>query len=136
VPRSVHAPCIALFGVDCWVEDWKHRCKSIASDSTAKDASANMHWPPHPPKRSREQVQIAPMLVDAASAAVMFGVSKRSFHRLRKRSDFPQNATVVFGPRCVRYRLEALQAFAQSFASASQAEPGQLRRCRRIRSTP
>ena len=135
MPRSVHAPCIALFGVDCRVEDWKHRCKSIASDSTAKDASANMHWPPHPPKRSREQAQIAPMLVDAASAAVMFGVSKRSFHRLLKRTDFPQNATVVFGPRCVRYRREALQAFALSFASAPLSEPEQLKRSRHMRTT-
>jgi len=94
-----------------------------------------MHWPGHAPKRSRERAHIAPILVDAAGAAVMFGVSKRSFHRLRKRRDFPEDATVVLGPRCVRYRLEALQAFAQSFASAPHSEPDQLKRGRRVRST-
>jgi len=88
------------------------------------------------PKRSREIASFAPILVSAVGAAVMLGVSKRSFHRLRKRRDFPHNATVVFGPRCVRYRREALQAFAQSFASAPQGEPEQLKRGRRIRSTP
>jgi len=66
----------------------------------------------------------------------MLGVSKRSFHRLRKRRDFPQNATVVFGPRCVRYRREALQAFALSFAPMPQSEPEQLKRGLRLRSTP
>ena len=88
------------------------------------------------PRRTQEIASIAPILVSAAGAAVMLGVSKRSFHRLRKRRDFPHNATIVFGPRCVRYRREALQAFAQSFASAPQGEPEQLKRGRRIRSTP
>ena len=102
-----------------------------------------MDWPPNVLKRNggeprctQEIASIAPILVSAVGAAVMLGVSKRSFHRLRKRRDFPQNATIVFGPRCVRYHREALQAFAQSFASAPQGEPEQLRRGRRLRSTP
>jgi hypothetical protein len=66
---------------------------------------------------------------------VRAGVRGRSFHRLRKRNDFPQSATVVLGPRCVRYRREALQAFALSFASAPRGEPEQLTRARRICST-
>ena len=88
------------------------------------------------PRRSREIASFAPILVNAARAAAMLGVSKRSFHRLRKRRDFPHNATVVFGPRCVRYRFEALQTYAQSFASAPRGEPEQLKRGRRLRSTP
>ena len=87
-------------------------------------------------KRTQATLSIGPILVSAAGAAVMLGVSKRSFHRLRKRRDFPQNATVVFGPRCVRYRFEALLDFAQSFASAPRGEPEQLKRGRRICPTP
>jgi len=87
------------------------------------------------PRRTQEIASIAPILVDAAGAAIALCLSKRSFHRLRKRMDFPMNATVVLGRRCVRYRLEALQAFAQSLASAPQGEPEQLKRGRRIRST-
>jgi predicted DNA-binding transcriptional regulator AlpA len=86
-------------------------------------------------RRTQEIASFAPILVDAARAAVMLGVSKRSFHRLRKRRDFPQNATAVLGPRCVRFHVQALQAFAQSFASAPRGEPEQLTRARRIRST-
>jgi predicted DNA-binding transcriptional regulator AlpA len=88
------------------------------------------------PRRFREIASIAPILVSAAAAAVMLGVSKRSFHRLRKRNDFPRSATVVLGPRCVRYRREALQAFALSLASTPRGEPEQLKRGRRLRSTP
>lgn len=100
-----------------------------------------MDWPRNVLKRNarapeRTQVSIVPILVNATGAAAMLGVGKRSFHRLRKRSDFPRNATVVFGPRCVRYHRDALLAFAHSFASALQGEPEQLKRGRRIRSTP
>ena len=87
------------------------------------------------PKRTQQVALIAPILVNAARAAAMFGLSKRSFHRLRKRSDFPPNATAVLGPRCVRFHFQALQVFAQSFASAPKGEPEQLKRSRRIRST-
>jgi len=68
----------------------------------------------------------APILVDAPTAAATLWVSERAFHSLRKRSDFPQNATVVLGPRCVRFRLEALHTFALSLASAPRCEPRQL----------
>ena len=94
-----------------------------------------MPWHGHIPKRSQERAQTAPILVDAAGAAIALCLSKRSFHRLRKRIDFPTNATVVLGPRCVRYRLEALQAFAASLASEPQREPEQLQRSRHIRTT-
>jgi hypothetical protein len=130
-----HTTGITFFGVDCRGEDWKHGLASIICDSTARDASAKMPWHGHIPKRSQERAQTAPILVDAAGAAIALCLSKRSFHRLRKRMDFPTNATVVLGPRCVRYRLEALQAFAASLASEPQREPEQLRRSRRIRTT-
>jgi len=87
------------------------------------------------PKGTQHVALIAPILVNAAHAAAMFGVSKRSFHRLRKRPDFPPNATAVLGSRCVRFHFETLKAFAQSFASAPKGEPEQLKRSRRIRST-
>lgn len=67
----------------------------------------------------------APILVDAPTAAATLWVSKRAFHSLRKRSDFPQNATVVLGPRCVRFRLEALHTFALALASTPHSEPRQ-----------
>ncbi len=68
---------------------------------------------------------VAPILVDAPAAAAALGVSERAFHGLRKRSDFPRDATVVFGPHCVRFRLEALYAFAHFLASTAQIESGQ-----------
>jgi hypothetical protein len=67
----------------------------------------------------------APILVDAPTAAATLWVSERAFHTLRKRSDFPENATVVLGPRCVRFRLEALQTFALALASSPRCEPRQ-----------
>ncbi len=101
-----------------------------------------MDWPVNALKRNRDALKraqqvasIAPMLVNAARAAAMFGLSKRSFHRLRKRRDFPEDATVVFGPRCVRFHFETLKVFAQSFASAPMGEPEQLKSGRHIRLT-
>jgi hypothetical protein len=64
-----------------------------------------------------------PILVDLRGAAAAFAISKRAFQVLRKRSDFPENATVVLGPRCVRFRVEALQKFALSMASCPQISP-------------
>ena len=77
--------------------------------------------------RAAEQAPVAPILVDAPAAAAALGISERAFHSLRKRSDFPGDATVVFGPHCVRFRLEALHAFALVLASVTQiqrAQPG------------
>jgi hypothetical protein len=68
---------------------------------------------------------VAPILVDAIAAAAALGISERAFHGLRKRSDFPRDATVVFGPHCVRFRLEALHTFAHFLASTAQMENGQ-----------
>ena len=81
---------------------------------------------------SRERVRTicAAILVDAPTAAEALSISERRFHALRKREDFPPNATVVLGPRCVRFRLEALQAFALTLASVPSEEPEQLRRGR------
>lgn len=81
----------------------------------------------------RARASLVPILVDAATAAAALSISERAFHSLRKRSDFPQNATVVLGSRCVRFRLEALQTFALSLVSIPQRDPGQLRRSRRVR---
>ena len=68
---------------------------------------------------------LAPILVDAPTAAATLWVSEREFHSLRKRADFPRNATVVLGPRCVRFRLEALYTFALAMASTPPDEPAQ-----------
>jgi predicted DNA-binding transcriptional regulator AlpA len=83
--------------------------------------------------RDRARPMPEPILVDAPTAAATLSISKRAFHSLRKRLDFPQNATVVLGPRCVRFRLEALHTFALSLASTPRREPEQRPRSRGIR---
>ena len=65
------------------------------------------------------------ILLDLRGAAAAFSISKRLFQVLRKRADFPENATVVIGPRCVRFRVQALQHFALSMASSQQSSPRQ-----------
>jgi predicted DNA-binding transcriptional regulator AlpA len=73
----------------------------------------------------------ARFLVDAPTAAALLAISERAFHSLRKRSDFPQDATIILGPRCVRFRLDAVLAFAMSLVSPTpRSEPSQLRRSR------
>jgi predicted DNA-binding transcriptional regulator AlpA len=73
----------------------------------------------------------ARFLVDAPTAAALLAISERAFHSLRKRSDFPQDATIILGPRCVRFRLDAVLAFAMSLVSSTpRSEPSQLRRSR------
>ena len=74
-----------------------------------------------------------PILINASSAAAALSISKRAFHSLRKRPDFPKNATVVIGPRCVRFRPETLRAFILSLVKEPQGEPIQLRRSRKPR---
>jgi predicted DNA-binding transcriptional regulator AlpA len=64
----------------------------------------------------------APILINASAAAAMLSISKRAFYSLRKRSDFPQDVTVILGPRCVRFRLEALRAFAVALVVTPQRE--------------
>jgi len=72
------------------------------------------------------------ILVDARTAALALSISKRAFHSLRKRPDFPQDATVVLGPRCVRFRTEAIRAFALSLVCPPRGEPAQLQGSRKI----
>ena len=63
------------------------------------------------------------ILLDAPTAAAALSISERAFHQLRKRSDFPRHATVVLGPRCVRFRVEALHTFTLSLAEEPADEP-------------
>ena len=72
--------------------------------------------------RDGARTLLAPILVDALAAAAMLSISRRAFHSLRRQSDFPQDVTVVLGPRCVRFRLEALHAFAASLVVTPQRE--------------
>ena len=79
----------------------------------------------HPTNREGARTAFVPILVDAPTAAAVLSISERAFHTLRKRSEFPSDATVVLGPRCVRFRLEALYAFARSLALSPKIEPRQ-----------
>src|SRR5437879_13893820 len=54
---------------------------------------------------AHDRVRPPRFLVDAPTAAALLAISERAFHSLRKRSDFPQDATIILGPRCVRFRL-------------------------------
>ena len=89
-------------------------------------ALRNRDTPPEPERFPREAI-----LLDLRGAAAAFKISKRLFQALRKRADFPENATVVIGPRCVRFRVQALQQFALSMASSPQSSPRQGPRGRR-----
>ena len=92
--------------------------------SANRDSVSRMRETMHDGARAtRESI-----LVDAATAAAALSISQRTFQNLRKRSDFPQNATVVLGPRCVRYRLEALHTFVLDLASRPQGDAKHVRR--------
>lgn len=65
---------------------------------------------------------LVPILLDAPAAAAVLSISERAFHALRKRSDFPEDATVVLGARCVRFRFEALHIFARRLAAVANLE--------------
>jgi hypothetical protein len=93
-------------------------------------------WPPPKSKPAADRAVAPPLwlLVDARTAAAALSVSERTFHSLRKRSDFPQGATVVLGSRCVRFRLDALHAFVRSLSAAPLTEPEQLQQSRKGRS--
>lgn len=90
----------------------------------------NYMWPPPKSKPIVDRAIGPPvrLLVDAPTAAAAMSISERTFHSLRKRSDFPSGATVVLGTRCVRFRLDALRAFVSSLAAAPLSEPKQLQR--------
>ena len=100
-------------------------------------------WPPMSSKTARkhdlalgngdtpavpEPPRAEAILLDLRGAAAAFSISRRLFQVLRKRADFPENATVVLGPRCVRFRVQALQQFALSMASSPQSSPRQAPR--------
>jgi hypothetical protein len=91
-------------------------------------------WPPSETVHDRARATLAPILVDAPTAAAALSISERTFHSLRKRADFPQNATAVVGPRCVRFHVDALKAFAASLESTPPKGPRQLRASRKTRS--
>jgi hypothetical protein len=69
------------------------------------------------------------ILTDAPGAANLFTLSERGFHLLRKRSDWPPDAEVRLGPRCVRFRVDVLQRYAAELAGKGpvKGEPEQLR---------
>jgi len=79
----------------------------------------------------RERAPPVRFLVDAPTAAASLAISERAFHSLRKRSDFPQDATIILGPRCVRFRFDVLHTFAVSLVAIPQSEPRQLREARK-----
>jgi hypothetical protein len=75
------------------------------------------------------------ILVDAAGAADLLSLSERSFHDLRRREDFPADATIVLSQRAVRFRVEALHRYCAELAhkNVTQGEPEQLQRARQKR---
>ena len=101
----------------------------------SSEPSANRDTAGEARKTARDRARVAPVrfLVDAPTAATALAISERTFHSLRKRADFPQDATVVLGPRCVRFRLDALHTFAISLVAIPRSEPRQLQQSRRIR---
>ena len=78
---------------------------------------------------------MTPILVDAFCAGILLTLSERGFHELRKRPDFPPDATVILGPRAVRFRVAVLTRYAAELAAKSvpQREPPQLKRARQTR---
>jgi len=78
---------------------------------------------------------MTPILVDVHGASILLTLSERGFHELRKRPDFPPDATVILGPRAVRFRVDVLSRYAQELSTntAPHSEPEQLRRARQNR---
>jgi hypothetical protein len=84
----------------------------------------------------RDRPALGPVLANAQSAARIFSISERAFHNLRRRDDFPKDATVFLSERCVRFRVEALHQFAEVLASKrNRPEPTQLQRSRALKKT-
>lgn len=71
-------------------------------------------------------------LLDIMDWARGWKLCERQCHALRKHPKFPLDATVVLGPRCVRFRAAKLAEFAAALAAESKliAEPAKLRRGR------
>lgn len=65
------------------------------------------------------------LLASAVESAEIIDVSERKFHDLRKNPDFPKPVTL--GPRCLRWRVEDLQAWVGALPDAeTQAVPERL----------
>lgn len=75
------------------------------------------------------------ILVDALGAAELLGVGERKLHALRQQPDWPRDAEVRLGPRCVRFRVDVLRRWVAELAinAVEQAEPKQLRGARERR---
>lgn len=74
------------------------------------------------------------ILVSAVEGADVLGVSERLYHEFRHRPDFP--SAVRLSARCVRWRLDELETWAQSLPRhVAWPEPEQLREKRRGRET-
>jgi len=71
-------------------------------------------------------IQKQPLLMSAAQAAELIGVSKRTFHYLRKRADFP--IKIMLGPRAVRWRRLEIEQWVAGLPPVPDAlpEPNQL----------
>lgn len=68
------------------------------------------------------------LLVDAAQAATLIGVSERTFHTFRRKPGFPAPVDGL-GPRLIRWRRADLEAWVAGLPAAQAAgEPPQLRR--------
>lgn len=66
------------------------------------------------------------LLVSAAEAADILGVSERKFHELRHDPKFP--AAVNLGPRCNRWRVAELQSYVDSLEPVPLvSEPAHLK---------
>jgi hypothetical protein len=122
---------IAPGSLQCINEEEAHVWPPQGSNGSAnRDSVSRMRETMHDETRATGES----ILLDAAAAAAALSISQRTFQNLRKRSDFPQNATVVLGPRCVRYRLEALHTFVLDLASRPQEEAKHVRPSGGIRS--
>ena len=71
-------------------------------------------------------IQKQPLLMSAAQAAELIGVSKRTFHYLRKRADFP--IKIMLGLRAVRWRRLEIEQWVAALPPVPETlpEPKQL----------
>lgn len=70
----------------------------------------------------------AALLTPAQAARDVFGISERSFHKLRKAAWMPK--PVVLGPRLIRFVRSELEAACAAMPCGTVPEPGQLSRSR------
>lgn len=72
------------------------------------------------------------VLWSIAAWAAAWGVSENTCHSLRRHPKFPPDATIALGTKCVRFRLNRLEEFAELLAAERRpvAEPERLARAR------